>query len=217
MIYLIQHVPESRVEKRPGFVMMPKYLTIHSTANLKSTAQNERDYLTNPANTAQTSFHVVVDEKQAIECIPLNETAWHAGDGRGEGNMRSIGLEICESGDREKTLDNAVEVAVKILMQQGLSVDRLRQHYNWSGKNCPRILRDSGRWDEFVKKVSDNMEVEEIIYNYMDNSMPEWARGTIQKLIDKKFLKGNEKGELGLNDTMLRVLVINDRAGLYGD
>lgn len=61
-----------------------------------------------------------------------------------------------------------------------------------------------------------NMEEEtEVIYNYMDNNMPTWAKPTIQKLMDKGLLKGNEKGELGLNDTMLKIFVVNDRAGLY--
>ena len=54
-----------------------------------------------------------------------------------------------------------------------------------------------------------------MIYNYIDNNMPDWARPTIQKLCDKGYLKGNEKGELELNDTILKLLVINDRAGLY--
>ena len=53
-----------------------------------------------------------------------------------------------------------------------------------------------------------------MIYNYIDKNMPEWARPTIQKLVDKGFLKG-DGGGLGLTDELLRILVINDRAGLY--
>lgn len=53
-----------------------------------------------------------------------------------------------------------------------------------------------------------------MIYNYVDKNMPEWARGTIQKLVDKGLLKGDENG-LALTDELLRILVINDRAGLY--
>lgn len=65
--------------------------------------------------------------------------------------------------------------------------------------------------------IDDKVIEEEIemIYNYVDENLPEWARPTIQKLIDKGLLKGNENGELGLNDTMLKIFVINDRAGLY--
>lgn len=53
-----------------------------------------------------------------------------------------------------------------------------------------------------------------MIYNYIDNNMPDWAKPTIQKLYDKKILKGNENG-LGLTDDMLRILVILDRAGIF--
>ena len=53
-----------------------------------------------------------------------------------------------------------------------------------------------------------------MIYNYIDKKMPEYARPTILKLVDKGLLQGDENG-LGLTDDLLRVLVINDRAGLY--
>ena len=55
-----------------------------------------------------------------------------------------------------------------------------------------------------------------MIYNYIDKNMPEWARPTIQKLVDKGALVGNENGELGLTDSDLKQLVINDRLGVYG-
>lgn len=56
-----------------------------------------------------------------------------------------------------------------------------------------------------------------MIYNYIDDNMPEWARPTIQKLVDKGYLKGDEDGKLDLTDEMLRMFVVNDRAGLYGE
>ena len=54
-----------------------------------------------------------------------------------------------------------------------------------------------------------------MVYNFIDGNMPEWARPTIQKLVDKGCLKGDENG-LNLTDELLRILVINDRAGIYG-
>lgn len=56
-----------------------------------------------------------------------------------------------------------------------------------------------------------------MVYNYIDKNMPEFAKPTIQKLVDKGYLKGNEKGELGLTDEMLRTYVILDRAGVFGE
>ena len=45
--------------------------------------------------------------------------------------------------------------------------------------------------------------------------MPNWAKPTVQKLIDKGALKGDETGELLLTGTMLRLFVIYDRMGVY--
>ena len=45
--------------------------------------------------------------------------------------------------------------------------------------------------------------------------MPDWARSTVQKMMGKGLLVGDENGELGLTDELLRVFVINDRAGIY--
>lgn len=53
-----------------------------------------------------------------------------------------------------------------------------------------------------------------MIYNYIDNNMPEWAKPTIKKLVNKGILKGDDNG-LNLTEDLMRMLVINDRAGLY--
>lgn len=45
-------------------------------------------------------------------------------------------------------------------------------------------------------------------------AVPTWARPTVQKLVDKGILNGTGSG-LSLDYTTLRVLVVNDRAGLY--
>lgn len=136
--------------------MVPTSITIHSTGNPLSTARNERDNLGRVDNTRHASFHIVVDDKEAIECIPLDEVAWHAGDGYyGEGNRTSISIEICESGDRAKTLDNAAKVAAKIMLEKNIT--KMVRHFDWTGKICPRILSAEGwlGWYVFKKKVGD--------------------------------------------------------------
>ena len=46
--------------------------------------------------------------------------------------------------------------------------------------------------------------------------LPDWAQPTIQKLMEQRHLQGDENGRLNLSEDMVRMLVINDRAGLYG-
>lgn len=56
-------------------------------------------------------------------------------------------------------------------------------------------------------------EEEEMRFNKIED-VPSYAKPTIQKLIDKGLLKGNDIG-LDLSEDMIRMFVINDRAGLY--
>lgn len=159
--YKVDHIPKTTSNnRRPGESMSAKYLTIHSTGNPSSKASGERSWLTNSQNNRTASFHIVVDESQAVECIPLDEIAWHAGDGNGDGNKKSISLEICESGDRSKTLHNAVVLAAKILRDRDIDTSFLRRHHDWATKLCPRILivpenrqRPSQTWEWFTAEV----------------------------------------------------------------
>ena len=68
-------------------------------------------------------------------------------------------------------------------------------------------------YEELLGRI-ERLEKPKMIYNYVDENMPEWARGAVQKLTDKGFLKGDETG-LSLDDSMLRILVILDRAGVF--
>ena len=206
---------------RPGGQFEKTSLTIHSTGNPASSAQNERDWLDNPSNRREASWHYVVDEKGVIQAIPDEEEAWHCGNTIG--NRFSIGLEICEGGDREKTLRNAVDFVVQKMKEYGFSLTDIVRHYDWTGKNCPRILidkkyiKDGMDWEWFMKEIESRLRKEkemEKVYNWT-LEVPEWGRPTVQKLLDKGYLQGNEKGELELTYAMLKLLVINDRAGLY--
>ena len=69
-----------------------------------------------------------------------------------------------------------------------------------------------GQYEELKQEIA---EVKPMVYDYMDSNMPEWAKPTIQKLMDKDLLQGDEKGRLGLTMDMIKMCVINDRAGLY--
>lgn len=73
--------------------------------------------------------------------------------------------------------------------------------------------------DDVTKdEVKDLIESEKNkdIYDTADEC-PGWAKPTVQKLVNKGFLQGDEDGNLGLSYDMMRILVVNDRAHLYGD
>jgi N-acetylmuramoyl-L-alanine amidase len=161
--YKQDHIPHNTpFNRRPAIKMHATTITIHNNANPTSTAANERAWLTNKTNIRQASYHIAIDSKQAIEVLPLDEVGWHAGDGSGvnSGNRTSIGIEICERdvelGEYAQTLANAVELVATMLHKKGWGVDRLRRHYDWSGKNCPRLMNIDNKWSgwfDFKKRV----------------------------------------------------------------
>ncbi len=135
------------------------YITIHNTAN-NASAMNERDYLNRRTDNAYISFHYAVDETHAVQILEHDVHGWHAGDGRGNGNMKSIGVEICRSTDYStdryyKAEENAVKLAAYLLYEFNLTVDDLRMHQDWSGKYCPHRILDEGTWESFKKRVSE--------------------------------------------------------------
>ncbi len=52
-------------------------------------------------------------------------------------------------------------------------------------------------------------------YNYIDENMKKEFKPTVQKLVSRGKLKGNENGELMLTNDMMRILTILDRCGVF--
>lgn len=147
----INHIPYSTPRnRRPNIKMKPKAITIHSTANPKSDASGERGWLTNPTNTRTASWHYVVDsEGTIIEAIPPTEVAWHATDGRGQGNMSTIAIEICESGDQSKAMAHAIQLVAYLMKKHGIT--DIKRHWDfYKAKTCPRIMYDRGTWETWA-------------------------------------------------------------------
>lgn len=138
-----------------------------------ASARNEAAYHNN--NNNQVSFHVVIDDIEAIQLISFARNAWHAGDGaNGTGNRKSIGIEICYSMDNgysgakseryKKAEDNAALYIAHVLKQYGWGLNRLKRHYDWSGKDCPHKMHATGTYQAFrnlVKKYLDELNEEE--------------------------------------------------------
>lgn len=141
------------------YAMTPYGICIHNTDN-DAPAKNEIAYM--KRNDNSTSFHIAVDDKEAIQAIPVTRNAWHAGDGgNGTGNRKYIAIEICYSlsgGSRFIQAEkNAAKVTANILMDRGWGVDRVKRHYDFSGKNCPRRTMAMG-WERFLNMVTENMK-----------------------------------------------------------
>ena len=130
-----------------------RYITVHETANRQRGA-GAANHANLQSNGFTASWHIQVDDTEAIRSWPDSVRCQHAGDGRGPGNMQSIGIEICvnQDSDYNQALANAADVVKQLRAEHGIPADRVRQHNAWSGKNCPRILRGRGSaaWRDFL-------------------------------------------------------------------
>ncbi|SMO48564.1 peptidoglycan recognition protein family protein [Melghirimyces algeriensis] len=152
-----QYIPAEHRNIRPGIKMKPRYITIHNTGNTDQGADADAHArLLKKGNNRQASWHFSVDDKKVVQHLPTDEVGWHAGDGRGSGNMSSIGVEICENrdGDFAQAEANTAQLVRRLCDELDIPVSRVVPHRHWSGKNCPhRTLRHWGQFIEMVKKA----------------------------------------------------------------
>jgi N-acetylmuramoyl-L-alanine amidase len=97
-------------------------------------------------NNDTVSFHFAVDDKKAVQGIPLNRNAWHCGNDKG--NKKSIAIEICYSksgGDKfQKAYANALELTAQLMKEYNIPASNIMYHKTWNGKNCPHRLLEMG-------------------------------------------------------------------------
>lgn len=145
---------------RPGIKRKIKYIVIHETDNFEKGvgAKNHAKFL-KENNTKSTSWHYTVDDKEIYHHIPDNEIAYHAADK--VGNEHGIGVELCvnRDGNFEKTFENAAKLVAFLLKEYDLTIDDIKTHHDFSGKDCPHSILKDNRMEELKK------EVEKYYYN----------------------------------------------------
>jgi len=155
--------PEQRRKFPSPFRDGVGFVTIHNTAEPFS-ARDERARVANRRD-VRTSFHFAVDERECVRLLPLGRHGWHAGDGDGDGNLRSVGVEICRSVFRKKNdwlyrraEENAATLAAALLNILKLTPAELRMHRDWSGKCCPHRILEENSWKSFAARVTAKLD-----------------------------------------------------------
>lgn len=100
---------------------------------------------------------MTVDDKEIYQAQSCNYKCYHAG--KAAGNNTSIGIEICMFNDKtrqRKCYENAIALVKILLRNYGWGIDKVKQHYDWSKKDCPTWLR-SGKfgftWSWFKDQI----------------------------------------------------------------
>ena len=135
------------------------YITVHETGNTDEGA-NALAHANYINNGSEETWHYTVDDTQVIKHFNHDISCWHCGDGRGEGNLNSIGIEMCvnSDGDFNKTIANTIELVQYLMKELNISIADVFQHNYWNGKDCPQNIRRGNpiTWLTFLDRVKNN-------------------------------------------------------------
>lgn len=181
--YLLTKHNPNRIDM-PSASMEGKIIgvTIHNTSWITTasgtTPAEQYTRATVNGNMKDVRVHYYVDNTCAWQNLPLNLSGWHAADGSGNGNRRTIAIECIMSSaynDRDKkSEDNAARLAAALLKKYNLDINHLYTHTHWlnvrdgkSGsvdylntaknpsKTCPLYILP--HWSAFKAKVQSYM------------------------------------------------------------
>ena len=168
-------------------------------------------------------------EVAAVQTLPWASFVWGVGSGvNGSYNSKAIQFEISEdttdAAYTKQAYKAAVELCAYLCREFAIPVENVVSHKEAGASGWGDRHVDPEHWWSLygytmtafrrdVQAVLDGEEVDGVRYQTVDQ-LPDWARPTISKLVEKGFLQGNENG-LDLSMDMVRMLVIHDRAGMY--
>ena len=112
----------------------PIGITVHNTESISvsssTTMAEQYTRATVNGNMKDVRVHFYVDDVCAWQNLPLSLSGWHAADGSGNGNSKTIAIEVI--GDSAKAEANAVKLTAYLLKRYGLNADsNLFTHTHW--------------------------------------------------------------------------------------
>ena len=106
-------------------------VTVHNTDWIKTAAgttpAEQYTRATYNGNMNDVRVHYYVDHVCAWQNLPLDLSGWHAADGSGNGNRKTISIECIMS----SAYNDAARLAAALLKQYGLGIECLFTHTHW--------------------------------------------------------------------------------------
>lgn len=200
------------------------YITVHQTGNTNRGADAyTHAKLQSNGNSRSASWHYTVDDKEVWQSFEDTAQCWAGGDGNGPGNTQSVHVEICinSDGDYKKSVKNGAELVKYLMDKHNLSISKVKQHYDWSRKNCPAQIRankDGISWSDFKnmvngKKVSSAPKEQVKSSTVKTDSIVDWMNAnkmnssySNRAKLAKQYGISGYKGTASQNEALLKKL-----------
>lgn len=142
-------------------------ITIHNTATISVSGTTMAEQYTRACrngNMGDVVVHFYVDDVEAWQNLPLDQAGWHAADGNGPGNRKTIAIECIMDGSGSakstKAEDNCARLAAYLLHKYNFTIKDMYTHQHWySPKYCPAyILPHYERFKKTVEKYLNQLK-----------------------------------------------------------
>lgn len=132
-----------------------KCIVVHNTSNYEMNAQELKNYLKTDNSTRMC--HYLVDDKEILEVVPLDEIAWNTGVAFDYGNLYGIAIEIVSKENVSEYLigeQKAVDLIKELMERFNLTKEDIFFHRDFCRDiNCPaNILQIYGNKKNFIDK-----------------------------------------------------------------
>lgn len=157
--WVVQDILPINEYSRPGIELSEvNGVVVHYTGNPGTTAEQNRSYYKNLAETKETyaSSHFVIGmDGKIIQCVPLDEIAYCSN----QRNDDTISIECCHSDDTgqfsQATLDALVQLLNWLIKTYELSRDDILRHYDVIGKECPYyFVKHPDAWEGLLNSLT---------------------------------------------------------------
>lgn len=195
---------------RPQTKIKPTAIAWHWVGNPNTSALANRNYFESLKDTHKTkasSHYIIGLEGEILQLIPDDEMSFCTN----KANPYTISIECCHPDETGKFTEETYQSMVwlgKYLMEKYGIIENIR-HYDVTRKRCPKWFVDNpSEWERF----KEELEAEDMKRYKNVGEIPEYAKKTIQELIDNGVLLG-KGGDLGLDlsEDMIRMLILTKK------
>lgn len=108
------------------------FILVHQTGSMNNGANAAMHAkLQTNLNPRQASWHISIDDKEAIQSFSATARCWATGDGKTAkgGNMTGLHIELAinSDGNYKKTIENGADVVAQLLKKHKLTIDKVKR------------------------------------------------------------------------------------------
>jgi hypothetical protein len=182
-------------------MVSPSFITVHEVSGQDPECHEHRfrDLIHSGGGPDHVSYHFVVGPCRVLQLLPLDEVAWHAGDGYfGPGNRDSVAVAVMRGCNSDRSLSSLAWLVAEVITNPGrffanqprawdFSAQRVRPHEHWAPGRADNGMTP-GDWTSFMQRIDEAVERNSGLSARPQPMIPEFmTEEELARGIDRRF------------------------------